>query len=599
MDDLAATVQSFLDDTVISDPGATIRGPTEGPADLEQLPLISDDLELGATLGSGGMGAVLQAEARALRRQVAVKVLHPSAEPETARALLEEARVAGDLEHPNIVPVHALGRDTLGRPMLVMKKVEGTSWKKHLDRDPHRERLDFHLNVLTQVGNAIEFAHSKGYLHRDLKPENVMIGSFSEIYVVDWGLALRLDQRDRYAPDEAPIVGTPNFMAPEMFLRDLSAVDERTDVYLLGGLLHYLLTGEPPHTGELSQVVESALSSEPRTYGSDVPPNLAAIARRALQRSAEDRFASAAEFREALVSYIQNRAAETIAMEAQRSLDELRGLLQSGAEDVDPAVLYKVFGACRFGFQQAAAVSPSFRTAGEERREATELMVEYELARKNDEGARVLAAELDPVPEGLLERIEQVRKAREEAAEELEELRDLRKEHRLQGRARAFVVMAMAAGFVIVGAVSFQIMELFDRFPSLDFNLGVRIAMLVGVLIAIGLGRRFVRNNEANRRLALTVLIASISLIACALIGGRLGLQTEEVLTLDLLLLASIGAVAGAAIDRRLWPPALAMGGFSFAMTLTESPSTVGGLYIAALHVALALVIVAWLRRPR
>src|SRR5204863_2462534 len=136
-------------------------------------------------LGEGGMGTVDRALQRSLGREVAIKrVRDRRAGDGAVRALLAEARVAGSLEHPNVVPIHALGRDAGGDPALVMKRVEGVSWSALIHDPAHprwsdlpRDRLRWHLETLMQVCNAIELAHSRGIIHRDLKPNNVMIGS--------------------------------------------------------------------------------------------------------------------------------------------------------------------------------------------------------------------------------------------------------------------------------------------------------------------------------------------------------------------------------------------------------------------------------------
>ena len=150
-------------------------------------------LQLGAVLGEGGMGVVREARQVALDRQVAVKVPHADFNQTMSAALmLREAKVTGALEHPNVVPVHALGRDRIGRPLIIMRRIDGKTWASTLAQTPAPERysdeyLRAQLGILKQVAMAVHFAHDKGIIHRDIKPENIMLGAFGEVYVADWG----------------------------------------------------------------------------------------------------------------------------------------------------------------------------------------------------------------------------------------------------------------------------------------------------------------------------------------------------------------------------------------------------------------------------
>jgi serine/threonine-protein kinase len=221
-----------------------------------------------STLGEGGMGRVHLARQLCLERDVAIKTLKPGAPRALARALLSEAKITGALEHPGVIPVHTLGVDEHAQPVLVMKRIDGVhlgalladpahpAWRARVRSD---DRLIASLGILEQVCQTVEFAHSRGIVHRDIKPENVMVGSFGEVYLLDWGIATTT--RDA-AAEPHPLVGTPAYMAPEMVRCD--PVDERTDVYLLGATLHEILTGRPRHEGEtLTQVIAAALASAP------------------------------------------------------------------------------------------------------------------------------------------------------------------------------------------------------------------------------------------------------------------------------------------------------------------------------------------------
>jgi len=173
--------------------------------------------------------------------------------------LIQEAWTTGNLEHPNVVPVYTLGQGEDGNPVLVMKKITGVSWNEVL-ANPARwpeefarmeDPLERHLSVLILVAGAVHFAHSRGVIHCDLKPPNVMLGHFGEVFVVDWGIALAFTND---APEHLQrtnevegLGGTLEYMPPEMASAQGELFGPPTDVYLMGAMLHEVLTGHPPH----------------------------------------------------------------------------------------------------------------------------------------------------------------------------------------------------------------------------------------------------------------------------------------------------------------------------------------------------------------
>ncbi len=306
------------------------------------------DLRLGSTIGEGGMGVVICAEQVALGRDVAVKTLRVDDErAEAVLALLREAWVTGSLEHPGIVPVHGLGRSPRGAPLFVMKRIDGQPWSSFIHQpallpaDGQSDSLRWHLEVLMQVCNTIAFAHSRRVLHRDLKPDNVMIGPFGEVYVLDWGLAVALPGGDARLPQVASIhtiAGTPHFMSPEMIEARPDAIDERSDVFLLGAILHMFLTGQPRHRGRTPlEVLAAGWRCEPIVYPSYVPEELAAIANRATARAPGDRFASVSDLRVAIASYLSHRHSLDLTRAARQHLRTLRRLLSARLQQLRAA----------------------------------------------------------------------------------------------------------------------------------------------------------------------------------------------------------------------------------------------------------------------
>lgn len=284
-------------------------GPAEGGALEAAAEASQPDLTLVRTLGEGGMGRVHLARQRSLDREVAVKGLKRGATSRVAVALVREARTTGALEHPGVIPVHALGLDERGWPVLVMKRVDGAPWCDLLGDPSHAlwstrgddEPLWSNLEILLRVCETVQFAHSRGVLHLDIKPENVMVGAFGEVYLVDWGIARRMDEGED--ADVAGIVGTPAYMAPEMVIG--SELSPRTDVYLLGATLHQVLTGRARHHGtDLQSVLLAAAVSDRVGYSADVPAPLADLCNRATARDPEGRPADAGAFRQEVLRFI-------------------------------------------------------------------------------------------------------------------------------------------------------------------------------------------------------------------------------------------------------------------------------------------------------
>jgi serine/threonine-protein kinase len=233
-------------------------------------------------IGRGGMGVVYEAWDRELCRPVALKVLASAAsDPETAERLRREAQIIAGLEHPGIVPVHDVGTLPDGRIFYAMKLVTGA----RLDRLVLGGRpLPELLRIFVRITEPLAFAHARGVVHRDLKPENLMVGSFGEVLVMDWGIAKRVLEegsapgvlRDGNGPETAhgTVLGTPGYMAPEQSRG--GAIDARTDVFALGGILHFILTGVAP-------------SSEDRGSGTRPPRPLEAVCAKALSEDPAER----------------------------------------------------------------------------------------------------------------------------------------------------------------------------------------------------------------------------------------------------------------------------------------------------------------------
>jgi serine/threonine-protein kinase len=223
------------------------------------------------------MGVVLKGHDNDLCRDLAVKVLKEEFrdEPEMIRRFLEEAQIGGQLQHPGVVPVYELGSLADRRPYIAMRLVDGRTLAELLAAragpEDDQPRL---LGIFESVCQTMAYAHARGVIHRDLKPSNIMVGSFGEVQVMDWGLAKVLTREEpgrggagsrseargmivataRAAADgdrslPGSVLGTPAYMAPEQARGEVEAMDERADVFALGSILCEILTGRPAFTG--------------------------------------------------------------------------------------------------------------------------------------------------------------------------------------------------------------------------------------------------------------------------------------------------------------------------------------------------------------
>jgi serine/threonine-protein kinase len=295
---------------------AELRGrPTRRPLDSEKF------VERGA-LGSGGSSVVVRALDKELLREVAVKILSSEffdGSPE-AEQFIEEARITGQLEHPNIVPIYEIGVRPSGQRFLCLRLLEGQTLEATLDRmGEARLQPDNLANLLTalvKVCDAVAFAHSRGVLHRDLKPLNIMLSDFGQVYVLDWGIARLIAERSdvkpsvRLSADDAGrherephggLMGTPAYMPPEQIQGRHDTLDERTDVFALGATLYQILVGSPPMSPDSVRAIWMRRPPPPIVAPvkalPGVPPELSRIAMRALSFDVAERYPTVSDFK--------------------------------------------------------------------------------------------------------------------------------------------------------------------------------------------------------------------------------------------------------------------------------------------------------------
>jgi eukaryotic-like serine/threonine-protein kinase len=586
------SVGGAIDEPPASLPGISIVGASDHNLSGMRWPTTDKpDLEIRGTIAEGGMGRVLAAHQRSLRREVALKTLRPDTASEaTTLALLREGVVTGALEHPNIVPVHALGCDANGHPLLVMKRIEGVSWGTLLREPDHAawlkiesfdgRRLDAHLEILKSICNALHFAHQRRIVHRDLKPDNVMVGAFGEVYLVDWGIATRS------GTIAASFEGTPSFAAPEMVLEE--PVDARTDVYLLGATLHYVLTGQPRHRGtSIFEVLMNASYSQAQTCDDTVPRELAELCNRATARDPTLRPESAMAFRRELTEYTRHRGAIALVQIASRRLDEAR-------ERTDQR--QRVLTEAHFGFRQAMQQWPESEDARRGLTACLREMIASEIEQQDVAGARALLAELPAMDRELEDGVAALERSLAEKAAHDERLRALERDlnPEVNRRAREAIVTLAAVAYLALAVYVSRHKGTLGPRDALRFGTMVLIIALAVVAVA----RKRLFTTAYNRRLIALALTATFGVFISRVVGVILDVPVPTTLAHDLLMLAAVSTIATLFFGRWMMLPAamFVLGSLATAVFPDRAPVIFAGA-VSIISVGFVVVFRVWKRR--
>lgn len=275
-----------------------------------KLPYSLGDYVLQSEIGRGGMGVVYHAIRNSDGQPVAIKMLLKGDFASTAelQRFESEARSAGRLQHPHIIPIYDVGEHE-GRPYFCMKLIEGQPLSSRLANGPLPARRAARL--LTQVSDAISYAHSEGVLHRDLKPSNIMLDDDGVAYVADFGLAKQEQEtKQNSLTRTGAVVGTPSYMSPEQAAGNRGSIGVASDVYSLGAILYHALAGRPPFLGsspvDTVMMVLEQNPIAPRVFNRRADRSLEMIAMRCLQKPQDLRYSDAASLATDLRRFLQD-----------------------------------------------------------------------------------------------------------------------------------------------------------------------------------------------------------------------------------------------------------------------------------------------------
>lgn len=560
------------------------------------------DLEPGPIMAKGGSGMIREARQPSLDRMVAIKNLLPDHRGRSAQyALLREAVIAGRLDHPHIVPVHALGTSDDAGPSIVMKRVIGSSWLARIQERPRHalgslDALREDLRVLIAICRAVEYAHSRRVVHRDIKPANVLIGHYGEVYLIDWGLALLVDEDPiEFATNTA---GTPAYLAPEI-MDPTGRVTTATDIWLLGASLFHALEGHSPYgSGTIVEAMDKAARAVPLELGAHVSAELAAIIGRACAPHPEDRYGSVAELRRALAAHLEHLEAAELLRDVQADHAKLVEALKAGALRGEPAALRRRLEDARLGYEAVLRQWPQSQRAAAGRQTILQLVVRFELSEDNFAGAVAAFAELHSPPDELRRVYEAARErhmVRTEAPENLERAR--RREHLIGSDWRPSQ-LALATG--VVAVIAGTVVGLYSRARGMPTDYTTMLIVAVGLGIVARLVLLALRDStilqSARYRAYNAGFGALFWLCAFALIVGvTTDLPVRRMPIVLGILGTCVATILAVTVDRWLWSTAVCAIGASAALVAwpTWAPDIIGyGFLVNGL-------VLAWVLRPR
>lgn len=551
--------------------------------------LRGERVEVTGVLGRGGMASVLQARQVHLDREVAVKRPH-NGSSSAERAVLREARVMARLEHPAIVPIYEVCEEPDGTPVVFMRRISGRTWRELLD-DPRLitevfgrvDHLRWHLEIFARLCEVVAYAHEQGIVHRDLKPENVMLGAHGELYLIDWGIALSTRDDDQgvlpLARDANDLAGTPAYMAPEMVFRD-RAISTRTDVYLLGAIFHELVTGKRRRRANSMAELRVEVLDRPE-FPETVPSLVIDICLRALSIEPSERYASAAEFLQAIRGYQNRLHVQTVVASLSLRIETLRErfLVHDASPDDDEELLE-----LRVSLREMPDDEPAFSSL---RDSVRELRVLSALQSGDLNTARRIFDKLPSPSPVLVQRVANAQEAADRGHRQVQSLARFERDRNVRIGRRARLATLSALGIVWTAG---PLLDLFTQRASYWEIVGPAI---VGLTIAVAASMIAVRTKDAlvttsvGRQTSVAFLMLCGTVVIVRAFGFALGLSLQQLGVIQMLCVSEIVCMYVLAVDRRLWLAAVAY--FVFTLLAAAQPAHVAWLRLLANLVGLVL----------
>jgi eukaryotic-like serine/threonine-protein kinase len=529
-------------------------------------PLIIDGL-----LGIGGEGFVQLASQTSLNRAVAVKRVINRTRPGLTQRLIAEAKLTGSLEHPNIIPIHALVKTSEGEPLIIMKRVEGHSWETNLSQQgalwpsDRSEQLLENIHIFLQVCRAVEFAHSREILHLDIKPENVMLGEFGEVYLVDWGIAKHIDTIRNL--DHGQISGTPHFMSSEM-TEDLSLVTIQSDIALLGSTLHRVIMGNTRYQGNtLGEVLMAARSASSIKYPRELHRELGGIINMACHRDPAQRFETVTSLRQAIERYLEHRVSIALVAEGEKHLKKLvkeselhKDNLDSNLWKADERILHQnsfreLALTCRLTFERALESWPENWPAQVGLDHVLIRWAKFEIGHKELHTAESLLQKVMSTPTTLLTEIESQKKLIKLELAEQKRLLEMKHALSFKGTSRyqslAIILNGLfwACTLMMIGSLNRQGVIQFNQ--RLNFQWSTYAALFV--FLGLVLYWRLFTDTLWRKRFTAAYVVYLVLAYLCRPLAQVLDLTYQQSLCIDGMLLTMFVGQLAAFIHPYMW----------------------------------------------